>query len=168
MVNEKNKGNTPKDITGNNSPKNTNLSGKERGRYFLTSSKEEELFNDLKLKQIQIDVQKQEIRQLENHLKNSKEKYTRIYDFSPSGYLTLDDNGLIIEANLTASRIFGIEKSSLIKMPFYNFLILKETKRFTDFLRNCRKHDCHQVGDFSITALPVIIYPVHTALDQPI
>ena len=119
-------------------------------KHFLTSTKEKELIHDLKVKQIQIDVQKQELMQQRDFLETSNDKYADLYDFSPVGYLTLDDHGLIIESNLTFTEILGIEKRFLIQIPFINFLVLKDVKRFFSFLRECKKNNSRQIDEFSI------------------
>ena len=51
-------------------------------------------------------------------LEQSRKKYSDLYDFSPVGYLTLSEEGRIVEANLTAAKQLGIERSILIGKPF--------------------------------------------------
>jgi PAS domain-containing protein len=45
----------------------------------------------------------------------AEKKYTELYDFAPSGYLTLNANGEIAGLNLMAANILGKERSLLIK-----------------------------------------------------
>ena len=119
-------------------------------KYFLTYTKEKELIHDLKVKQIQIDIQKQELMQQRDLLEASNDKYADLYDFSPVGYLTMDEHGLIIESNLTSTEILGVEKKFLTNIPFINFLALKDVKRFFSFLRECKKSNSRQIDEFSI------------------
>lgn len=149
MVNLKNNNNTPKDITSNSSGKKK-LVNKKKGKYFLSSDKEGELINDLKSKQIQIDVQKLEIHQLKDQLKKLKNKYTELFNFSPIGYISLNDNGLVIESNLIASVILGIEKRFLYNIPFINLLETSDTKRFINGLKSCRNHNSQMLDEFTI------------------
>ena len=150
MSSQKNKGDNGQSEQVKNKLKKRKPVSKTEEKYFLSSSKEKELIHDLKIKQIQIEVQKQELIQQRNLLEASSNKYADLYDFSPAGYLTLDDHGLIIEANLTSTEILGVEKRYLVKLPFINFLILSDTKRFFTFLRECKKHNSRQVNEFSI------------------
>jgi len=59
------------------------------------------------------------------------DKYTELYDFVPSGYLTLTQKGEIIEINLCGSEMLGKERSHLKNHPF-GFFITNDTKPFFD------------------------------------
>jgi PAS domain-containing protein len=50
------------------------------------------------------------------------EKYTDLYDFAPVGYLTLDREGIIREANLAGASLLGIARSALINGRFGHFV----------------------------------------------
>ena len=39
------------------------------------------------------------------------EKYTDLYDFAPVGYFSLDEQGRILEVNLTGAALLGVERS---------------------------------------------------------
>ena len=150
MTSQKNKSDNGQSEQVKNKLKKRKPVSKTEEKYFLSSSKEKELIHDLKIKQIQIEVQKQELIQQRNLLEASNDKYADLYDFSPVGYLTIDDHGLIVDANLTSTEIMGVEKKYLVKIPFINFLILKDTKRFFSFLREGKKNNSRQVDEFSI------------------
>ena len=76
-----------------------------------------------------MEMQNEELRQAQIKLEELKDKYLNnymeLYDFAPVGYMTLDDRGLILEANLTATRLLGVERTSLIKM-FLSQFVCKE------------------------------------------
>ena len=150
MSNQKNNSKNGQSAKDKNKLEKRKSVSKTADKYFLTSTKEKELIHDLKVKQIQIDVQKQELTQQRDLLETSNDKYADLYDFSPVGYLTLDDHGLIIEANLTSTEILGVEKKFLIQIHFINFLVLKDVKRFFSFLRECKKSNSRQIDEFSI------------------
>jgi PAS domain S-box-containing protein len=46
-----------------------------------------------------------------------------LYDLAPVGYFTLSEPGLILEANLTATALLGVPRSSLVKQPFTRFIL---------------------------------------------
>ena len=54
--------------------------------------------------------------------KNRATKYFDLYDIAPVGYLTLSAQGLILEANLTAANLLGVEKSQLVKKAVTRFI----------------------------------------------
>ena len=45
-----------------------------------------------------------------------------LYDFAPVAYLTLDNQGFILESNLTATSLMGLERVSLIGKPLAGFV----------------------------------------------
>ena len=61
-------------------------------------------------------------------------KYTDLYDFAPVAYLTLDDRGCILEANLTATRLLGIERSRLVQQPLAPFIQPEDKQKFWAYL----------------------------------
>jgi hypothetical protein len=47
-------------------------------------------------------------------LEASHNRYLNLYEFAPVGYLTLTPEGKIIEINLTAAALLGVERDNLI------------------------------------------------------
>jgi hypothetical protein len=46
------------------------------------------------------------------------EKYTKLYDYAPSGYFTLSQDGKVTEANLTGAHMLGKMRSSILNSQF--------------------------------------------------
>ncbi len=74
--------------------------------------------HELAVHQIELEMQQEELVQSRSELEKTLKRYTALYDFAPLGYLTLGRDSTIIEANLTASKIFGVERSRLQGMHF--------------------------------------------------
>lgn len=49
-------------------------------------------------------------------------RYFTLYDLAPVGYLVLDEQGLILEANLAAAKLLGADRAELEGKPFSRFL----------------------------------------------
>ncbi len=62
------------------------------------------------------------------------EKYTDLYDFAPVGYLSLDEQGRILEANLTGAALLGVERSRLIHRRLAQFVVPASQPSFLRFL----------------------------------
>ena len=46
-------------------------------------------------------MQNDELRRIQGELEKTRDKYSHLYDFSPVGYVTLTEKGIIDEPNLT-------------------------------------------------------------------
>ena len=76
------------------------------------------LVEELQIHQVELETQNEELRSVQWELEQSRKKYSDLYDFAPVGYLTISEEGRIVEANLTAAKQLGIERSFLIGKPF--------------------------------------------------
>ena len=82
----------------------------------------EEIIHELRVHQIELEMQNEDLRQAQANLEELKDRCLYLYDFAPAGYVTLNDKGLILEANLTAARLLGEERRVLINRPFARFV----------------------------------------------
>ena len=82
----------------------------------------QQLVHELRVHQIELEMQNQDLRKAQIELEELKDKYLELYDFAPVGYVTLNKKGLILEANLTVVRLLGEERQSLIEMLFSRFV----------------------------------------------
>ncbi len=84
----------------------------------LSAGGVQRLLHELRVHQIELEIQNEELRRAQEELEAARDRYVDLYDFAPNGYLTIGENGLIREANLTAATMFGLERSVLLRMPF--------------------------------------------------
>jgi PAS domain-containing protein len=73
--------------------------------------------HELRVHQIEIEIQNEELRRTLEELDATSARYFNLYDLAPVGYCTLDENGLILEANLTAATLLGAARGTLIGRP---------------------------------------------------
>ena len=91
----------------------------------VTSSPEEMLrvVHELQVHQIELEMQQEELARTRNDLEESLANYTELYDFAPVGYLTLGRESKIQRANLTASKLLGVDRSGLVGKRFKQFCV---------------------------------------------
>jgi len=81
------------------------------------------LLHELRVHQIELEMQNQELRRAQEQLEASRARYVDLYDFSPVGYVTLSVEGLILQANLTAATLLGVTRSALVGKPLSSFIV---------------------------------------------
>ena len=105
-------------------------------------------------------MQNQELNEAKAESEVAREKYTELYDFAPSGYLTLSREGEIMEINLCASQLLGKERIHL-KNNQFGFFISDETKPlFNIFLDRVFKSHLREICEVTLSGngkAPVIV-----------
>ena len=82
----------------------------------------DKLLHELQVHQIELEMQNEALRQSQLELERSRDRYKDFYDFSPVGYITLSDKGLISEINLTGAALLGVERARLRQQRFAAFI----------------------------------------------
>lgn len=75
------------------------------------------LLHELRVHQVELEMQNEELREAQLALAVARDRYFDLYDLAPVGYCTINELGLIKEANLTAASLFGMTRGLLIKQP---------------------------------------------------
>jgi PAS domain S-box-containing protein len=79
--------------------------------------------HELQVHQIELEMQNEELRRTQEELDVSRARYFDLYDLAPVGYFTLNEQGLILEANLTAAKLLGVPRGTLVKQPLSRFIL---------------------------------------------
>jgi PAS domain S-box-containing protein len=77
---------------------------------------------DLRVHQIELEAQNEDLRRAQAEMESLKDKYLDLYDFAPNGYVTIGEDGLVREANLTVCRLLGVERDSIISRRFSRYI----------------------------------------------
>lgn len=110
--------------------------GKALGEPTLSAEEMQEKLHELLLHQIELEMQNEELRQAQEDLEAVRARYFDLYDMAPIGYVTLSEEGLILEANTTIATMLGVHRSLLVNQPISRF-IFKEDQ---DHYYRHRKH----------------------------
>ena len=101
----------------------------------LPQYEEKRLIHELQVHQVELEMQNEEMRGTQAELEESRSRYKELYDFAPAGYVTLDQFGLIIEANLTAAALLKVARAALIGKHIQSFMDRQSADAFHLFLR---------------------------------
>jgi diguanylate cyclase (GGDEF)-like protein/PAS domain S-box-containing protein len=99
---------------------------KETGPLPITEPGVRELVHELQIHQIELEMQNEELRRVQAELDESRARYFDLFDLAPVGYCTISEKGLILEANLTAASMLGVDRSALVKQPFSLFILRED------------------------------------------
>jgi PAS domain S-box-containing protein len=80
------------------------------------------LVHELRVHQIELELQNDELRRIQATLENARDRYAHLYDFAPVACFTVDDKGVIAEANLTAATLLDQPRSALIGRRFSRYI----------------------------------------------
>lgn len=80
------------------------------------------LIHELRVHQIQLQMQNDELRRTQEELLASRDQAARLFDRAPVGYLVLDESGMIHEVNETFCRMAGLEAAALKGRAFVEYL----------------------------------------------
>jgi PAS domain S-box-containing protein len=81
------------------------------------------LLYELRVHQIELEMQNEELRRCHLEDDAARARYFDLYDLAPVGYVTLDEQGRILEANLTAVALLGTVKSDVVRQPLGRFIV---------------------------------------------
>jgi PAS domain S-box-containing protein len=98
-----------------------------------------------------LELQNVDLRQAQIEVEKLKDRYLDLYDYAPVGYLTLNDKGLILEANLTAVRLLGVERKSLTKIFLYQFICEEFMDTFYLYLQQVFQSQSQQTCEIKLT-----------------
>lgn len=92
------------------------------------------LLHELKVHQIELEMQLEELTQSQQALAESRQRYFELYEFAPIAYINLGQTGLIDELNLSSLALLMYEKGNILDRPFSSFVAPEEIDRWQQFL----------------------------------
>ncbi|MDD2776283.1 MAG: EAL domain-containing protein [Gallionella sp.] len=90
----------------------------------------EKLLHELHVHQIELEMQNEALRQAQQALEESRDRFVDLYEFAPVGYLTLTVDGMIADINLTAVTLLGRERDKLLNRSLRMWLIDDDKDRW--------------------------------------
>ena len=89
---------------------------------FLSVENVQQAIHELQVHQIELQMQNEELRRTHMELDALRARYFDLYNLAPVSCFTLNEQGLIVDANRTAATLLAIERGELIEQPFTRFI----------------------------------------------
>ncbi|MEI7633627.1 MAG: PAS domain-containing protein, partial [bacterium] len=106
------------------------ITEKAETREALSSEETRHVLHELRVHQIELEAQNEELRKIQRQLETSQARYFDLYNLAPVGYLTVNEKNLILEVNLTAATLFGVAKRKLLGAPLARFVFREDQDIF--------------------------------------
>lgn len=110
----------------------------------------EELLHELQVHQIELEMQNESLRQSQQVLEESRDRYVDLYEFAPVGYLTLAANGQITGINLTGAALLGLERKRLMQRRFDRYIGVQDRERWNQLFSTAMAEPVHQQAELAL------------------
>lgn len=99
----------------------------------MSKSEASELVRELQIYQAELEIQNEELRRAQRELEEARDRFRDLYEFSPVGYLSVSRDGRILEANLTAALLLGVNRSALTAGRLFRWIDERDRGIFRNF-----------------------------------
>lgn len=117
-----------------------------------SKDREAQILQELKEQQIKLEMQNLDLRKTQERLEEARDRYANLYDFAPVGYLTLNEDGFVMETNRTATILLDQERANVLGKPFACMLAPGETHHFHAHLKQAISSENNVVLETKILA----------------
>jgi len=113
----------------------------------MSSQDIQKLLFEFQVHQIELELQNEELSRTHQELIASRDLYANLYNLSPVGYLTLNKDGVILQANLTAAHLLGYPIKKLINRKLAQYIDSCDQDQYYFFLRSLATERTNQSLD---------------------
>lgn len=124
----------------------------EAARAAPGASERDQLVHDLRVHQVELEMQNRELREAQLRLEEASERYAELYDHAPVGYCTLSVGGAIREINLVGAALLGKARKDLLGQPFAAVAPLEDSQPFLAHLERCKLERARATSDLTFRA----------------
>ncbi len=110
------------------------------------------LIHELRVHQIELEIQNEELRLSETNLDTARDLYLNLFNHAPVGYLAVEETGMILKANQTFGDMIGVDSESLRYKPFVDCIYSEDREIFRSRFRAFFKHPDQKNMELRISA----------------
>jgi len=108
----------------------------------LDQEKIAQLINELRIHQIELEMQNEELVRAQIELEKSRDKFWQLFNNAPAGYLVVDVNGMVLRVNSTFTEMVNSSPERILRKPFSNLIFPDDQQvffsRFKSFFKDIR------------------------------
>lgn len=123
----------------------------------LSFADSQKLIHEMKVHQIELELQNEELQITRNRLEEILEKFTNLYEFAPVGYITIGKDFRITQINLYGSSLLGTERLKLINSDIRLYITGESLTRFNDFMSKIFTDNTKQSIDVTLTNRDIFV-----------
>jgi PAS domain S-box-containing protein len=116
------------------------LSDAQTGLVKDADPKIQRLLHELNVHQIELELQNEELREVQQQLERSRDRYLRLYHHAPVGYIAVDSTGIISQANETFGSMLQSDIAGLLNKPLANLIHPDDREVFLARFRTFHKN----------------------------
>ena len=109
-----------------------------------------EHLHELQVHQIELEMQNDELRRTQAELEETRDRFVDLYDFSPVGYFTVGESGLITGVNLTGGSLLGLDRQLLVGRQFSAFVDPEDGDRWHLLFVKASRHSERQAVEVKL------------------
>lgn len=121
------------------------------------------LIHELQVHQIELEMQNEELDIEKEKTAKTMAKYTELYDFAPSGYISLSKEGDIQSINLSAAKLLGKDRQQLINSRFTTYIHPNDKNSYNQTLFQTSKDSAPRMLELYLLSNSII--PIYMHID---
>lgn len=106
------------------------------------------MLRELHAHQIELEMQHRELLKAKQKLEESRGHYFNFYESSALNYFSFNQEGVVMEANLAAANLLGMERCRLLGISFINFVAQPDRENFLRHLRQYLSGEVQTCAEF--------------------
>ncbi|KAA3436877.1 PAS domain-containing sensor histidine kinase [Rufibacter hautae] len=110
------------------------------------------LIQELQIHQVELEMQNHQLQLAAQELEQATAKYQDLYHHSPFGYVTLDEHGVIEEANAKGVQLLASSKEQLVARRFSQFIHSDSLDAYYGFFRKVLTSDGPQTVELQVVS----------------
>ncbi|MFP3870839.1 MAG: PAS domain S-box protein, partial [Syntrophobacteria bacterium] len=87
------------------------------------------------IQKVELEAKNEELRRRKQQLEDLRDTYRELYEEAPTGLVSLDDQGVILQVNLSLVRLLGLPRPSILGRPFRDLVLSEDQQLFLAHLR---------------------------------